>query len=316
MEPRHLTMPVVSVVIAVYNGERFLRDALNSLFAQSFQDFEVICVDNGSSDDSLNVIEDVAQSTREIRVIRHAPRGQSEARNAGAAQARGRYIAFLDQDDVWYTDKLLHQVRVLEERSDVVLVHSDVDFIEDAGKVTKRRVTSKARRTASRSPLAQLIGMELCFILPSALLVRKAAFEAVGGFDPALIRGEDYDLCWRLAPQGRFEFIDSPAVGYRFHAGNFSQSVGGASFNGDEGYKSGERFYLKLLDHYSSDSHKRMLARRLLAECYSGWGKYKVNVGVRRGGRTLLLRSLRYNPWRFRTYSRILRSYLPLWVGR
>src|SRR5262249_46275201 len=123
-------MPKVSVVMPVYNGERFLRESLESVFAQTFQDFEMLCVDDGSTDRSASILQ---QYGPRIRVVRQENAGQSAARNAGVALAQGRYIAFLDQDDLWYPSKLMSQVAAIEANPHAVLVHCDFDRIDENG---------------------------------------------------------------------------------------------------------------------------------------------------------------------------------------
>src|SRR2546428_4652348 len=110
-----LRMPAVRVVIPIYNGERYLREALESVFAQTYRDYEVICVNDGSTDGSPAVLREYG--TR-VTVVQQANAGQGAARNTGARHAAGRYIAFLDQDDRWYPHKLEHQVAVLEAGPD------------------------------------------------------------------------------------------------------------------------------------------------------------------------------------------------------
>ena len=170
--------------------------------------------------------------------------------------------------------------------------------------------SAAANIAETRVVMARLLGMELCFIMPSSILLRRRAFEAIGGFDEGMIRLEDYDFFWRLSAHGRVRLLETPGAMYRVHPGNFTLSVGPKSFNGDEGYRSMERFYRKLERAYANDPTKAPLVRELLAGCYAGWGKYKMQSGEMLAGRALLRDALRRH-WTLKSAWRLVRSYLP-----
>jgi glycosyltransferase involved in cell wall biosynthesis len=294
-------MPKVGVVIPVYNGERFLREALDSVFVQTFQDFEVICVDDGSTDGSLEMIRSYGSR---VTVISQTNAGGCAARNAGVRRSTAPYIAFLDQDDRWYPRKLEQQIRVLDAEPDVVLVLCNSDRMDAEGRMLQLGATLAERATLRDSPLGLL--METDQLLSSAILVRRDAFERAGMYDSELRGFEDFDLCARLKRQGRFVFLNESGMCYRVHAGGFGQVTGGPII-----VRSRERFLLKMKDLHVDDPAKKELIRVMLAECYSDWGMNEVRVGNRGEGRRKLIRSLRHNPLKFRTYSRLLRSFLP-----
>jgi glycosyltransferase involved in cell wall biosynthesis len=293
-------MPKVSVVVPVYNGERFLQEALDSVLAQTYQDYEVICVDDGSTDGSLDVFK---KYSGRVSVIRQPNSGQGAARNAGVGRASGAYVAFLDQDDRWYPHKLDRQVAVLEADPDIVLVLCNSDRMDVDGRILQRGATLADRATLLESPLGRL--MEEDLILPSAILVRRDVFERAGMYDSELRGFEDFDLCARLKQHGPFKFLEEAGMCYRVHAGGFNQ-VGK-----DAIVHSRERFLLRMRELYAADQTKQALIRIMLAECYSDWGLNEVRAGKRRHGRRMLLYSLRHDPIKFRTYSRLLRSFLP-----
>ncbi len=292
-------MPTVSVVILVYNGEQYLRSALDSVFAQTFQDFEIVCVDDGSTDRSLAVISEFG---KRVMVVQQRNAGQGAARNAGVRHASGRYVAFLDQDDRWYPAKLERQVQVLENEPEVVLVYCNSDRMDAEGNLVGTGVTLAERKKALASPLGRLSGEGL--ILPSSMMVRRCVFEQIGGFDTELRGFEDFDLSARLRQHGRFVFLEEPGMCYRVHQEGFSRSGGLAVV------RSRERFLLRMQALYAGDTGKQTLIRALLAECYSDWGISKVRSGEVREGRRYLWRSLQYDPYKFRTYSRLFRSVL------
>src|SRR2546427_4231674 len=127
---RHMTKPVVSVVIPVYNGERYLADAIQSVLDQTYQNLEVIVVDDGSTDGSAAVAKRFGDA---IRYVRQANGGVCQARNTGISVARGTYLAFLDQDDLWLPDKLAVQVAYLESHPEVGAVYCQCQVLENGG---------------------------------------------------------------------------------------------------------------------------------------------------------------------------------------
>jgi glycosyltransferase involved in cell wall biosynthesis len=293
-------MPLVSVVLPFYNGAGFIRESLDSVLAQTFHDYEIMCVDDGSTDASLAILDEYRQH---VLLFRQANAGQGAARNAGVRHASGRYVAFIDQDDRWYPWKLKQQVLALEADPEVVLVHCNSDRMDAQGRVVQRGATLEEHPRAMASLLGRLLGEGL--ILPSAMLVRRDAFERVGGFDDELRGYEDFDLCARLKQEGRFVFLDEPGMCYRVHSDGFSRAGGQAVV------RSRERFLKNMMVLYAGDKVKRRILYLLLAECYSDWGMNEMRVGNFRDAHTMLLCSLQFNPTKFRTYSRLLRSLLP-----
>ncbi|MBI3807269.1 MAG: glycosyltransferase family 2 protein [Nitrospirae bacterium] len=297
-------MPLVSVVIPIYNGERFLQESLESVFAQTFQDYEIVCVDDGSTDSSCALLK---QYGVQVRVIQQANAGQSAARNEGVRQASGAFVAFLDQDDRWYPSKLEQQVAVLNAEPDVVLVHCNYDRMDKDGRVLVAGAALAEQASALASPLGRLIGEALVF--PSAMLVRRDVFQQVGGFDSELRGFEDFDLIARLKQQGHFVLLPESGMAYRLHAGGFTRAGGMGII------RSRERFLIRMKALYAGDRVKAALIDRMLAECYSDWGMHVTKDGQPRKGWVKLIQSLQQNPWKFRTYSRLVRVSLQAFLG-
>ena len=177
----------VTIVVPAYNAERWLRDALNSAVAQSFQAHEIIVVDDGSKDRT----EDIARSFGDkIRYIRQPNQGVSAARNAAIREATGDWIAFLDSDDLMVPEKLEKQVAMIEENPNLVVVYSAFQYLYPDG-TTK---LMPAFRAADLWPALRYRTP----ILPSASMIRRSALEEVGGFSTDYAYGEDWELWFRL----------------------------------------------------------------------------------------------------------------------
>lgn len=297
-------MPKVSVVIPVFNGARYLKAALDSLFAQTYLDYEVICLDDGSADDSSAILKSYGER---LTVIRQKNAGQSASRNRGVARATGTYIAFLDQDDVWYPSKLERQIERFATDPDAVLVHCDYDLIDCEGRILRQGAGLVERSKALASPLGQLIGEALIF--PSAMVLRRDAYLCAGGFCEDLRGFEDFDLIARLRQNGSFIRVDSPEMAYRAHEQGFSRSGGIGVI------QSREKFLFRMQTLYAGDKVKATLIRHMLADCYSDWGKHHILTDNRREGKRRLQQSIRCSPVRARTYLRLLRACMPRWFA-
>jgi glycosyltransferase involved in cell wall biosynthesis len=293
-----MATPAVSVIIPVYNGERFLREAIESVLAQTFRSYEIVCVDDGSTDGSKNILKEYA--TR-LRVIEQANAGQSAARNVSAMQSRGAYLAFLDQDDCWYPDKLSRQVAVLDRQPDVVVVHCNVDTMDEDGRTMRVGQTVADLTSSLDSPLGRLIEEPL--ILPSAMMVRRECFERAGMFDSELRGFEDYDLVARLKRHGRCVLIEESGLRYRVHENGFNRAWGLRII------RSRERFLLRMKRVYAGMPKKQSLVSLMLGECYSDWGKALLQEHRAREARAMFVKSLKADPLKFRTWSRLIRSF-------
>lgn len=205
-------MPRVSVIIPTYNRADLLAEAIDSVLGQSFQDFELLAVDDGSTD---NTAELVASYGPPVRYIYQENRGQGAARNAGLQTARGEYVAFLDSDDLWEPKKLALQVATLDEKRECSLVYSDAYFFD--GKTRQRQyLFSRLCRPYEGHVARELLHCN--FIASPTPLLRRSVFELVGGFDerrPQL--GEDWDLWLRVAAQAPIALVPEVLAGYRQH---------------------------------------------------------------------------------------------------
>lgn len=200
-----MSQPLVSVVIPVFAGERFLGETLDSVAAQSYANVETIVVDDGSPDRSAQI----ASAQPGVRVLREPHRGVAAARNAGVAAAGGELIAFLDQDDLWQPSKLAQQVALLEARAELDIVLTHVEMLLEEGTEHPAWLTW---------PSSVQPGY-----LPSAWLVRREAFERVGLFDTSYRIACDADWLARAKDGGlRNEMLPEALVRWRIHGSNGS----------------------------------------------------------------------------------------------
>ncbi|MCC6300296.1 MAG: glycosyltransferase [Anaerolineales bacterium] len=187
------SMPVVSVVIPNYNHAKFIGDAIQSVLNQSFRDFEIIVVDDGSTDDSRAV---VARFGDRVRYTWQANSGLSAARNAGIAQARGEFIGVLDADDMYEPDFLSVLAPILQADPQAQAVYCGYRFVDEAN----RPLPQVEARLISPERLFQVLA-EGNFLVPESILVRKGCYDAVGLFDVKFRACEDVDMWLRISRQ-------------------------------------------------------------------------------------------------------------------
>ena len=220
--------PSVSVVIPAYNAEKYIKASIESVFAQSYQDFEVIVVDDGSTDRTKDVLD---QFGNRIRMIKGPNKGPSGARNTGIRASRGRYVAFLDSDDLWTADKLAVQVRFLENHSDVGMVFSDMlkfnsrgviseSYLKNVRKIKNCYDTLLRNRDGLNNATELLLQ---CNLIPTgSVLVRRDCLLKAGLFDENLRTVEDLDLWLRLSMVTKLGFVPHVLKHKREHEANLS----------------------------------------------------------------------------------------------
>jgi GT2 family glycosyltransferase len=211
--------PTVSVIIPTYNRWPMVGEAVHSVLAQSYSAFELIVVDDGSSD---GTVEKLAGFDVRLRIFRQANRGVSAARNFAVKQARGRYLAFLDSDDLWQPRKLAIQTQFMDCNPTVEICQTEEIWIRHGIRVNPKY---KHRKPSGEIFLPSL---ELCLVSPSAVMMTRDLFEKIGGFDESLPVCEDYDLWLRIGLDHPVPLIAEPLVIKRGgHADQLSRSLWG-----------------------------------------------------------------------------------------
>jgi len=199
-----MTRPLATVIVAAYNGERFLRETLESLFAQDFDSYEVVFVDDGSEDQTAEIARSFP-----LRYLRQANQGLPAARNAGLAVAEGEFIAFLDDDDVLPPNKLSLQAGHLLEHPDTGCVLGLCEWIFEGIEPP----------TLKRDPVFGEVG-GIQFV---TAMVRRSILEELGGFDPTYLYAEDRDLFVRMREHGvKIEVLGHVVLHKRLHGSNMT----------------------------------------------------------------------------------------------
>ena len=205
---------LVSVVIPVYNAEPYLEDTLKSVFAQTYPHIEIIAVDDGSSDRSVDILK---RYSGRVALVKQKNSGPAVARNRGVREARGKWIAFLDADDLWAPDKIQRQ---LDTCGRFVWSHTDSVF---SGGANDGRRDSDFTAKHQGKVLEKLICTN--FVSTSTVMIERKVFLDIGGFDESLRSIQDWELWIRVAKSNDIGYLDEPLTKYRVHAVSVSRNT-------------------------------------------------------------------------------------------
>lgn len=217
-------MPTVSVITPVYNGERYLRPALDSLLAQTHQDWELIVVDDGSKDQTPLILADYTDPR--IVKLRQANAGEAAARNAGLSRATGEFIGFLDADDAYLPNALADLVAFMQAQPHVDVAFADGYFCDEQDR-RLMRLSEHRPGIYTGNILEPLILSASVITVPICTLTRRSAIERGPiRFDPQLVIGPDWDFWIQLARYARFGYLDKATCLYRIHQLNITRTSG------------------------------------------------------------------------------------------
>lgn len=212
-------MIAVSVLLPVYNGERYLREALRSVLAQSFADFELLLLDDGSTDRSLAIAQSFAERDPRVRVVSRENRGLVATLNELLQFAQGDLIARMDADDICLPDRLQRQVAYLQAHPEVVCLGGDVELIDERGRfLTTLRMLERDDEIQREAMQGHTTICHPCAIY------RRAAIQALGGYRGEFYPTEDLDLWLRLGEHGQLANLRGPVLRYRLHDASISHN--------------------------------------------------------------------------------------------
>jgi hypothetical protein len=204
--------PVVSVVMPVFNGERFLREAIDSILSQTFSDFEFIIINDGSTDGTASILDSYVGSDPRVQVYHQQNKGVTQSRNRACGLARGKYLAQIDADDIAVRDRLQWQIEFMEKHAEIGVVGGAVELIDSAGSVL-----DCWHYPVENEEIKGALLLHNTLASP-AVVIRKEAFLSVGGYRrPFDRRAEDYDLWLRIADRWRLANLEAVVLKYRIH---------------------------------------------------------------------------------------------------
>lgn len=222
--------PLVSVVTPLYNSSAYIEQTLDSLLAQTVQDWESILVDDGSTDDTTSKLKPYLEDRR-FRYLEQGHGGIAAARNLGISAARGSYVCLLDHDDRWLSQKLETQLRYADHGilgivcSDAAVVHGSKRFLYSDWFFPDELVEGLER--SKSDPTVDFLSLLLLanFVCASSVMIDRSLFDRFGLLDPEAAPADDYDMWLRCAPDVQIRFVEQPLVEYLVHDTNYSGNV-------------------------------------------------------------------------------------------
>ena len=297
-------MPRVSVIIPAHNAAATIAGTVDSVLAQKFNDFEIICVDDGSTDGTLAIVK---QYGARVRLIEQANNGPAAARNNGARHSSGEYLAFLDADDVWMPQFLDRTLAALDNDPALSLVYCNCALADSEGAALD---TALVGNGFDHAPSLNELLTRLWPIMPSAALVRRAAYDKCGGYRDALkgasFRFEDVDFWIKMREQGPFGYIDEPLITWRFawfpkqlkRLPDYSKAL--------------HVFEAYLQERYGVSAAPLVDARaRAPRSILATIGLKAMRDGDRPRARAAFARAITVDPYRLKNYLRWMRTWLP-----
>jgi glycosyltransferase involved in cell wall biosynthesis len=296
--------PLVSVIMPVYNGERFLAQALDSALAQTLRSSEIIVVDDGSTDGSGALADRYAAAhPGRVRVVHQENQGLPLARNAAIAVARGRYLALLDADDIWLPGHLAACVDVLERDPAVGLVHADAEDIDARGRVLPRGRWQPRWTHGAHDPFTAIL-LRRQHVACLTAVFRRSVIERVGDFDARFNRlgSEDRDMWLRIAKVANLVYLSELHAQYRVHGNNMSANA--------EHMRRAQR---ALVDKHCARARGRWLRRRALAAVEAEYGHELATAEPAWPALRAFLYALAHDPFRIDAWKGLIRRIL---IGR
>jgi glycosyltransferase involved in cell wall biosynthesis len=291
-------MPRVSILLTCYNHIAYIPACLEGVRAQTFQDFEIIAIDDGSTDGTR---EWLSQQPDLTLIFNEQNLGTYATLNVALARATGEFIAVLNDDDLWAPRKLEAQVELLDSHPQVGLVHTDGYFIDGKGeRMEGSPLGFEFPRTETGDVLVDLIYANK--IIASAVLARRRCFDELGGFNDSYFGSGDWEMWMRIAEKWHVGFVAEPLTMYRVHGANASHKL-------ERIWKDDEKLRVWMTERSGSYPDSPRM-RAALAHNQACLGTVRTLNGDPRGGRAAYGRSIKMAPGRFKSYLRWMATFL------
>ena len=305
-------MAKISIIIPTYNYAQYICEAIESVLNQTYKDFKIIVIDDGSTDNTKEVIKPYLNK---MKYIYQQNSGPSAARNRGIQEAKGEYIAFLDADDIWLPQKLELQIKFMEKEKEVGLIFSDMILFNEKGIIKNSFLKEKLFfNKLSIKPLSSTEKviydnvfnalLQENFIPTNTVIVKKECFNKVGFFDKTLFSVEDRDMWLRIGLFYDIGFINFPLVLTRFHETNISA-------NQELALKSRLKVMKKFLNYSNLPIKSKKIIKQTINKIYFDLGYLYFTYEKFPLSRIYFRKFLKENPFIFKPWIYILLSVLP-----
>jgi glycosyltransferase involved in cell wall biosynthesis len=290
--------PLISVVVTCYNYGRYLKGCLDSILAQTYRNYEIVIVDDGSTDNTAEVIRPFTELPN-LRYIHQGNAGQSRAKNVGINNSTGDFIAFLDADDRWCPEKLEKQMTCFDN-PEVGVVYCRARYLDEDSLGFDYDMTAEYLQPRRGKVTEWLIFDN--FIQFSSTVVRKKCFDEFGAFDETLKMGIDWDLWLRISTGCEFDFVDDRLFYYRMgHSGQMSKNL-------EERLRCADRIMKKFLETHPGLVTTRTIRKANAVTC-CGRGEYYRPID-RKKSTLYFLNAIRNNPSEMGAYKGLIKNVI------
>lgn len=296
---------LVSVIVPCYNGQEFIGEAIESVINQTYQNWELIIIDDGSTDESKKVMDRYLHDKR-IQYIRHDKnKGISATRNTGIITSRGEYIAFLDQDDIWLPEKLERQLELFKKsNSKIGLVYTDVYFIDSNGKIFGQRNPRNVVWGKTKEVILKELFLQSPITMCSTMF-RKKCFDQLGLLDEDLFGCDDYDIYLRVASKFGIRYIPLPLAKRRYHENSAAKS---------DKYRNDQ--IQAVIKACKMHAFLEKYRTKKLGSIFVSIGLFYMENNNFSTARIMLLKSIQYSPLNWKPYMLFLLSFFGKSGGR
>jgi len=278
--------PLISIIIPTYNRANLLVKAIKSVFSQTYKNFELIIVNDGSTDNTKQIIDNFKKQTNKIKYIWEINSGTAKAKNTGIKNTEGKYIAFLDSDDEWLPKKLEKQLELFKKSTNSNLGFVGCNtFIID--KKNNKKLIYKIPKYKNIF-YALLINNFICSC--SSVMVKKSVLDKIDFFDENLKIGEDWDMWIRIAQKYNFDFVNEPLLKYNIHSGNLS-----SAFAIEKKEKNIQSIFDKYKEYF--ENNPKLYSSKLR---YDGT-RYTLSNDLKKARKSFIF-SIKLNPLNYKSY--------------
>ena len=304
-------MPEISVIIPTYNCAKYVSKAVKSVLEQTYKDYEIIVIDDGSTDQTKEIIMPYLKY-KDVHYIYQKNKGLAVARNTGIYNSKGKYIALLDADDYWVSIKLEKQMKIFEKKSDITLVHSNVYlyFEQDEAKTEKYSRNIDYNQFTQRELFEKILLWQADIFVPT-ILIKKDVFNKIGYFDEKLtyLGCEDREFCLRLFREYKTYFLKDYLAYYMVRKNSMSK---------DKGKMQRARKYVleKTLSETNFLKNKKRVREKAYSNLYFRLGRGFYLDGKCMKGLKMFTISIYYNCFNFKAYLFVLICFIPIKIIR
>lgn len=274
--------PMITVITPTFNRERFIGEAIESVMKQTYDNLEHFIIDDGSEDNTKELVENYQKKDGRIHYFYQENQGQSAARNIGLKHARGDYICFLDSDNYWFLNKLEKSLTGFQKYPETDILYGDCVAVNEAGDVISRK--GMKRHSGYIAPLL----LRDNFVSMNTSMVRKRCFEEMGGFEAKDRLSEDYELWLRFSSKYRFYYLPEYLAYYRVMENQISSDK-------KSRFKANETIILNFLEKYQT-SVTSAEARKGLCAFYTRKARYYASIGEKKAALEAIGKAVNHSP--------------------